>query len=128
MLRNSPISWKTKKQASVSRSSVETEHEAMAMMTSELLWVRSFLDSLDIFHTRPMILSYDNQAAFHIAWNPILHERTKHIELDCHFVQEKLDASLLQFSYIRSQHQPADIFTKALKKKQFEHLSDKLGM
>jgi len=128
MLRNSPISWKTKKQASVSRSSVETEYEAVAMITSELLWVRSFLASLGIFHARPMILSCDNQAAFHIAWNPILHKRTKHIELDYHFVLEKLDAILLQFSYIGSQHQAADIFTKALKKKQFEHLSNKLGM
>jgi len=100
----------------------------MAMTTSELLWIQSFLASLGVFITRPMHLACDNQVALHIAKNPVFHERTKHIELDCHFVREKLEAGLLQFSYIRSQHQPVDMFTKALGKKQFVHLRDKLGL
>jgi len=127
MLGNSPVSWKTNKQATISRSSAEAKYRAMTMTTSELLWVRSFLASLGVFHTRPMLLSCDNQAALHIARNPVFHERIKHIELDCHFAREKLEAGLLQFSYIWSQHQPAEIFTKALEKKQFDHLRSKLG-
>ena len=95
MLGNSPISWKTKKQATVSRASAEAEYRAMAVTTSELLWIRSFLVSLSVFLTQPMHLAYDNQAALHIAKNPVFHEQTKHIELDCHFVREKLDAGLL---------------------------------
>lgn len=94
----------------------------MAMATSEPVWIRSFLASLGIFHTKPMKLSYDNQASLRIAKNLVFHECTKHMELDCHFVHESLEACLLGFSYIITQYQPVDIFTKALKKKQFQYL------
>ena len=100
----------------------------MAVTTSELVWLKSFLASLGVFHTSPMHLYCDSQAALHIAKNPVFHECMKHIEIDYHFVQERLHTGELALSYIASKLQPADIFTKPLGKCQFQFLRSKLGM
>jgi len=100
----------------------------MAAVTSELIWLKSLLASFDIFHKQAMHLSYDSQAASHIAKSPVFHERTKHIELDCHFVHERYHSGDLYLFYIPSKMQSADIFTKALGTRQFQYLRSKLGM
>ncbi|KAJ4808040.1 Retroelement pol polyprotein-like [Rhynchospora pubera] len=128
MLGESPISWKTKKQQTVSRSSAEAEYRSLANATCELVWLKSFLQSLGVSHSEPMRLFCDSQAALHIATNPVFHERTKHIELDCHFVRDKIKAGCITAMYIRSGEQLADIFTKALGKQQFHYLLGKLGI
>ncbi|GKV50103.1 hypothetical protein SLEP1_g56818 [Rubroshorea leprosula] len=114
LLSNSPISWKTKKQSTVSRSSAEVEYRAMASTVSELLWLKGLLKTLGVDTSQPMQLHCDNQAAIHIATNPIFHERTKHIELDCHFIRHWIQVGLIKTSHVRSNLQVADIFTKAL--------------
>ncbi|XP_024974749.1 uncharacterized protein LOC112512844 [Cynara cardunculus var. scolymus] len=92
LLRGAPISWKTKKQNVVSRSSAEAEYRSMASTMSEILWMRWLHKGLNIDFTKPTPLFCDNQAARHIANNPVFHERTKHVEMDCYFVREKVES------------------------------------
>ena len=124
----SPISWKTKKQATVSRSSVEAKYKFMAMTTSELVWLRALLASLGVFLHKPMKLFCDSQVALHIAKNHVFYERTKHIEIDCHFVREKVVAGILTLSHVGTKEQPADILTQALRTLQCQYLTSKIGM
>ena len=84
------MSWKSKKQNVVARSSAESEYRAMATVTCELVWLKQSLGELKFGKIDQMELVCDNQAALHIASNPVFHERTKHIEIDYHFVREKI--------------------------------------
>ncbi|CAH9146720.1 unnamed protein product [Cuscuta epithymum] len=127
-LGTSPISWKTKKQHTVSRSSTEAEYRSMAATTAELKWAKGLLLSLGIDHPRSMTLYCDNNSALHIAHNPVFHERTKHIEVDCHYVRDAIQAGLLVARHVSTTDQLADIFTKALGKRQFLYLLHKLGI
>ena len=83
------ISWKSKKQNVIARSSVEAEYRATALATCELIWLKHLLQELRFGKDEQMKLICDNQAALHISSNPVFHERTKHIEVDCHFIREK---------------------------------------
>ena len=80
------VTWKSKKQTVVARSSAEAEYRAMAHTATELTWLQHFLQEIGFSTPTPIQLSCDNQAAIHIASNPVFHERTKHIEVDCHYV------------------------------------------
>ncbi|RDX82399.1 hypothetical protein CR513_36824, partial [Mucuna pruriens] len=89
-IRGNVASLKSKKQNTVARSSVEAEYQAMTSATCELIWVKQLIQELKFVDVQPMKLYCDNQVALHIASNPVFHEITKHIEIDCHFVQKKL--------------------------------------
>ena len=80
------VSWKSKKQGVVSRSSVESEYRAITQSVCEIMWLHQLLMKVDIMTVVLTKLWCDNQVALHLASNPIFHERTKHIEIDCHFV------------------------------------------
>ena len=85
-LGDSLISWRTKKQPTISKSSAEAECRALAATTSELTWLRYLLCDFQFPQSSPSFIYCDNQSAIHIANNPTFRERTKHIELDCHFI------------------------------------------
>ncbi|PNY16454.1 flavonol sulfotransferase-like protein [Trifolium pratense] len=127
-LGNSLISWKSKKQNVVSRSSSEAEYRALAQATCEAQWLKYLLNDFHISHSSPIVLYCDNRSALHIAANPVFHERTKHIELDCHVVREKLLAGLIHLLPVSSKEQVADILTKSLHPGPFHTLQNKLGM
>ena len=100
----------------------------MALGVCELLWLQIVLEDLKIPIQKPIELLCDNQSAISIAHNPVQHDRTKHIEIDRHFLKEKLDLGILNISYVPSRCQVDDILTKGLPTTQFEYLVSKLGM
>jgi len=89
-LDESLISWKCKKQQVISRSFAESEYRAMATVTSKIVWLIALLDTFGFQHKQPTALYCDSKAALYIAANPVYHKRTKHIEVDCHFIREKI--------------------------------------
>jgi hypothetical protein len=108
------------KQATVSRSSTEAEYKAVANATAELIWVQSLLRELRVSQPQSPVLWCDNIGATYLSANPVFHARTKHIEVDYHFVRERVARRQLQIKFISSKDQLADIFTKPLPLPQFE--------
>ncbi|KAI5344250.1 hypothetical protein L3X38_012127 [Prunus dulcis] len=109
-----PISWQSKKQGSVSRSSTEAECKALANTTADLSWIRQVLLDLKMFLPDAPIMYCDNLSALALSSNPIYHSRIKHLDIDFHFVREKVQRNDLIVQYIPTEEQIADVFTKGL--------------
>ena len=122
------VSWKNKKQSGVSRSSVEFEYRAMTQFVCEIMWLHQLLMEVGIETPILAKLWYDNQTAHIIASNPMFYERTKYIEIDCHFVHEKIQLDLISIGYVKTGKQLGDIFTKALSGNRVSYLCNKLDM
>lgn len=127
-LGGSIISWKTKRQTVVSRSSAESEYRALAFGSCEAVWLRNLLTDMFVPFSTPTHLHCDNQSAIHIMKNPVFHERTKHIEIDCHIARQHYLSQLVVPTSISSSLQPADILTKGLTSERISFLCSKLGV
>lgn len=112
LLGGNLVTWKSKKQNVVARSSAEAEFRSMALGICELLWLKIIPKDLKIEWNGSMRLYCDNKSTINIAHNPVQHDRTKHIEVDKHFIKEKLDSGLICTPFISTSGQLADILTK----------------
>lgn len=125
------VTWRSKKQAVVARSSAEAEFRAMAHGVCELLWLRALLQELKVQPDGPMRFYCDNKAAINIAHNPVQHDRTKHIEVALflmHFIKEKLESGLICTPFVKTGEQLADVLTKGVANTMFHSVLGKLGM
>lgn len=113
-LGNSPITWSTNKQLTVARSSTEAEYRALASAAAELCWIKMILKNLGVYLSLPRMLWCDNVSALALASSPISLAKTKHIEVDYHYIKEKVLNKDLQINFISTHYQLANIFTKAL--------------
>ena len=112
----------------MARSNAEAEFRAVAHGICEVMWIKRLLSDLRVSTSLPARVYCDNKATISIAHNPVLHDRTKHVEVDKHFIKEKIDNGVICMPYIPTVDQVADILTKGLHKTQFEKLVSKLVM
>ena len=122
------VSWRSKKQSVVSRSTAEAEYRAMSLGVSEMLWVRNLLSELNVLRKGPLRVWCDNKSAINIANNLVQHDRTKHVEIDRFFIKEKIDNGILELSHVNSCDQVADYLTKGLGVKECNLACNKMGM
>jgi hypothetical protein len=122
------VSWRSKKQAVVARSTAKAEYRAMALSLCEMLWLRSLLKELRLLRNETMMLLCNNVAAINIANNPVQFDRTKHVEIDRLFIKEKLDSGIIMLKYVKSRDQLADCLTKGLGPSENELSCSKMGM
>ena len=122
------ISWSSRKQPTVSKSSTEAEYKSLALATCDLIWLQNLLGEIGVSLYRPPTLCCDNIGATYLAANPVMHSRTKHIDLDYHFVRERVAAKALHIEIVSSKDQLADIFTKPLDSPRFQFLRSSLTL
>ncbi|KAI0505062.1 hypothetical protein KFK09_016019 [Dendrobium nobile] len=120
------ISWSVKKQITVAKSSTEAEYRALAAATSDVIWLRRLLTDFDAPPSKPTTIFCDNVSALALALNPVFHARTKHIEIDYHFISHHIQHKEISVQHIHSIDQPADILTKSLPVTRFQQLRSKL--
>jgi histone deacetylase 1/2 len=113
-LEKNLISWCAMKQGVVSRSSTEAEYQSMALATAEAYWIRMLIKDFQLYLYSPPIIWRDNIGALTLASNPVFHTRTKHVEIDYHFMREKVVNKDILVKHFSTKDQLADIFTKGL--------------
>jgi histone deacetylase 1/2 len=122
------VSWSSRKQPTVSRSSTEAEYKALADGTAETMWIQSVLKELGVFLSSAPVLWCDNLGATYLTANPVFHARTKHIEINFHFVREKVALGALDVRFISTGDQLADVFTKPATQLTLRRFSSNLNL
>ena len=122
------ISWSTKRQPTVSKSSTEAEYRGVANVVSETSWARNLLLELHFPINTAILVYCDNISAVYLSDYPVHHQRTKHIEMDIHFVREKVKRGDVRVLHVPSRYQIADIFTKGLPQVLFNDFRSSLSI
>ncbi|GKD75154.1 hypothetical protein Tco_1333436 [Tanacetum coccineum] len=115
------VSWLSKKQTSMSISSIEAEYIAMSGCCAQILWMRSQLSDYGFAYNH-IPLYYDNKSAIALCCNNVQHSRSKHINIRHHFIREQVEKGVVELYFVRTEYQLADIFTKALPRERFEFI------
>jgi hypothetical protein len=127
-LGDNVVSWSSKRHVTVSKSSVEAEYRAAAHVVAEAVWLRQLLAKLHRPLQRATIVYCDNISTVYMAANPVQHRRTKHIEIDIHFVCEKVALGEVRVLHVPTSAQFADIFTKGLPTASFTNIRSSLSI
>ena len=125
-LDTSLVSWSSRKQASVAFSSIEAEYVAAASCFSQILWMKQTLQDYGLSFGRVPIF-VDNMSAISIAKNPVLHSRTKHIDIRFHFLRDNHERGHMDLIHVPSERQTADILTKPLEQDTLKACEGSLG-
>ncbi|PKI67820.1 hypothetical protein CRG98_011793 [Punica granatum] len=125
-LGSNPVSWRSKKQRTIARSSTESAYKSLANATAEILWLQSLLRELEVSQCHPPTIWCDNISTIYLTTNHIFHVRTKHIEIDYHFVRERFMRKQLSIRFINSDDQLDDALTKGLSSSRFADIRSKL--
>jgi hypothetical protein len=124
-----PISWCSQKQKGVALSSCEAEYIAASTAACQALWLgRLLADLMKKKKVEPVVLRVDNQSAISLSKNPVLHERSKHIDTRYHFIRDHVDAGRIDVQYVCTNEQLADILTKPLSRLKFQEMRVKIGV
>jgi hypothetical protein len=122
------ISWSSQKQKAVALSTCEAEYMAGAAGACQAVWLRRLLDDIAGVNVQQPILKMDNQSAIALSKNPVLHDRSKHIDTKFHFIRQCVEDGKISLEYVSTQEQLADILTKSLGRARFCELRDKIGV
>lgn len=117
-----------KEKQTISRSSAEAEYRSMATVVAEILWLQGLFQELGVKVSQPVEIKSDSKVALQIASNSTFHECTKYIEIDCHFIQDKIKKRVIKTMYERTEEQLANLLPKGLGKEQHSYLMNKLGV
>nr|GEX15644.1 ribonuclease H-like domain-containing protein [Tanacetum cinerariifolium] len=126
-LGNNLLSWSSKRQPTLFRSSAEAEYRGVANAVAETRWIRNLLRELHTLLSSATIVYCDNVSAVYLNFNPVQHQRTKHIEIDIHFVRDLVATGYVRVLHVPYRFQYADIFTKGLPLALFDEFRDSLG-
>jgi hypothetical protein len=122
------VAWISKKQGSISLSTIEAEYIVVATCCTQILWMIQTLADLKVSYINPIAIHCDKTSAISVSKNHVLHSKTKNIPIKYHFLREQVTNRVVQLNYIPTTEQIADIFTKPLAKTPFEYLGRKLGV
>nr|GEV71016.1 ribonuclease H-like domain-containing protein [Tanacetum cinerariifolium] len=122
------LSWSSKRQHTISRSSVEAEYRGVANVVAKTAWLRNLLRELHTTLLSATLVYCDNVSAIYMTANPVQHQRTKHIEIDIHFVCDIVARGQVRVLHVSSRYQYAEIFTKGLSSALFEEFRSSLSV
>ena len=127
-LSSNLISWSSKKQKTIARSSTEAEYRSIAATVVELCWIQSLLLELGATLSSSPVIYYDNIGATQLSSNPIFHSRMKHVAVDYHFIRDRVQTGQLRVAHVSFADQLVDFLTKPLSTSTFQLFRDKIGL